>query len=307
MDELLTPVSTTRRKDASPLLQEVHSTSNAIKKPSVSARATGEPVAKSAGEALEILRHEPGYESLVTTLHLLKLGRFEQEIFHIASPSAIGAQVIHTLVTDIAPNYWTLLQEDAGDQTGSGKNRAKKGSTTDLQLFLACISNVPGINAVLLRLRALTQEAKSEKKDVKRPDLVANLRITLNLLEAVLEGKDCVQRLWTAATVEADAPAKRRPLSQEFLALLGSGRVVSYAAEADEILRLAGDTKRSESARWVINGAEYSRWLGRNITTWAANDVSLDDAKLCSDLLARSLRLGYAGRWLPLTLHLYGV
>lgn len=294
MDELLTPVSTTRRKDAPALFQEVSSTPTAIKKPVASAPVAAGTVPKSAEQALEILRHEPGYDELITTLRLLKQGRFQHETFNISSPSPMGAQIVHILVTDIAPNYWPLLQEDAGHQTGSGRK------TTDLQLFLDCVRSLPGINAVLLRLRALTQEAKSEKKDVKRPDLVAHIRITLDLLQAILEGTDCAQRLWKAATAEADSPAKRRPLSQEFLALLGSGRIVSYAAEADEILGLSGNKKQSDSAHWIAGGAKYSRWLGRNISRWASNDITPDDAKLRPDLLARSLRLGYAGGCLQL-------
>lgn len=294
MDELLTPVSTTRRKDAPLLFQEVSSTSGAIKKSSASAPVAARAVPRSAEEALEILRHEPGYDSLITTLRLLKQERFEHETFRIASPGPIGAQIVHVLVTEIAPNYWTLLREDAEHQTGTARSSATRRSTTDLQLFLECVANLPGINAVLLRLRALAQEAKSEKKDIKRPDLVANLRITLDLLEAILDGTDRIQRLWKSATVEADGPAKRRALSQELLALLGSGRIVSYAAEAGEILRLTEDKKQSGSARWITGGAEYSRWLGRNVARWAANDISLDEAKLRSELLARFLRLGYA-------------
>lgn len=295
MDGLLTPVSTTRRKDT-PLLQELSSVSSTIKKATGSAEAKAGLVPNSTEEVLEILRHEPGYESLIGALRALKNGRFQQEPFHIARPSPIGSQIVHVLVTDIAPNYWTLLQEDASHDVGN----TKKGSVKGLQLFLDCLRNIPGINAVLLRLRALTQEAKSEKKDVKRPDLLANLKITLSLLEAILDGRDCIQRLWTSDTVETDDPAKRRPLAQEFLALFGSGRVVAYAAEADDILKAATSEKSSESARWVLDGAQYSMWLGRNIARWLSHDVSPDDTKLCADLLARSLRLGYGGKCLRL-------
>lgn len=293
MDGLLTPVSTTRRKDA-PLLQEVPSISSSIK-PAESAPDTARAVPKSPEEVLEILRHEPGYDSLIHTLRVLKHGRFEQKTFQISKPSPIGSQIVHILVTDIAPNYWTLLQEEALHDAENRTNGAKRGSTAGLQLFLGCVRSLTGINAVLLRLRALTQEAKSEKKDVKRPDLLADLRITLALLEALLEGTDCIQRLWISAIADAHSPVTRRPLAQEFIALLGSGRVISYAAEADDTVRLAADKKASANARWISDGAEYSRWLGRNLVRWLSQDVSPDDVKLCSDLLARSLRLGYSG------------
>lgn len=296
MDGFLTPVSTTRRKDI-PLFQEVSSTSASVstRKPTVDTPTVSRGIPKSAEEALDILRHEPGYESLVDTLQLLNSGKFQHEAFHIARPSPTGAQIVHVLVTDIAPNYWTLLQEDAIGDPASRKKSAKGVFTSALCLFLDCVRSLPGINAVLLRLRALTQEAKSEKKDVKRPDLIANLRITLALLEAILEGTDCIRRLWASASVEADGPAKRRPLAQEYLSLFGSGRIISYAAEAGDLLSHASDKTRSEGTVWVLNGADYSSWLARNVTQWIMQDISPDDARLCSDLLARSLRLGYSG------------
>jgi telomere length regulation protein len=255
-----------------------------------SAQSRAEATPKSAEEALHILRNEPDYDSLVETLRLLRRGKFEQESFHITKPSPTGAQIVHVLVADIAPNYWTLFQEDALDNL---ENRKK---TSNLQLFLDCLRSLPGVNAVLLRLRALTQEAKSEKKDVKRPDLVSNLRITLALLEEILQGADCIRRIWASSNVEAQGPSQRRLLAQECLALLGGGRIVSYAAEADAILNLVTDKKRSEGTSRILDGAEYSSWLGQNVVEWISQDISADDSKLCSDLLARALRLGYAGK-----------
>ena len=292
MDGLLTPVSTTRRNGA-PLLQAVSSDSNSINKSTKTGSAASQPAPRSPEEALEILRQEPGYEALITTLRTLKSGLSGQKTFDLARPTPIGSQITHVLVTEIAPNYWTLLHEDS---PGRGKKGGKKDASSDLQLFIDCVRGLPGINAVLLRLRALTQEAKAEQRDVKRPDLQANLEITLALLNAVLEGTDCVQELWTSTTLDVKDEARRRPLAQEFLSLLGSGRIISSAAEAEDLLMLGTDKKRNESVSWLSDGAEYSRWLGRNLAYWVTKSFSSDDKKLCSGLLGRALRLGYSGK-----------
>lgn len=299
MDELLTPV-TVRRTGAS-FLQEVSSTtSNEKSVQGTSTRKASAPV--SAEEALEILRNEPAYDSLVAVLKWLGREKSQQGAFNVAKPSPIGSQIVQVLVTDIAPNYWSLFQEDASD----GKTR--KNASSALQLFLDCVRSIPGINAALLRLRALTQEAKTEKKDVKRPDLVSNVKITLDLLEDILKSSDSIRRIWTESSVGSESPARRRPLEQEFVTLLGSGRVVSWAAEADEIVRAAMDIKRGDESRWITDGAGYSRWLGRNVASWVAYPAAPDDAKLCSQLLGKSLRLGYTGKhlWFSLGIHLTG-
>lgn len=282
MDGLLTPVSTTkRRRTESPLFQEVSSTLTERQAQNLTTKERLLP--KSAEEALEILRHEPDYNSLVDVLQLLRQGPF-----NVAKPSPTAAQIVHVLVTDIAPNYWILLQEDI---------TAKRKANSAFHAFLDCVRSIQGINAILLRLQALSKEAKSEKKDVKRPDLVSNLKITLALLEACLAGTDSIREIWASASADIENPSKRRPLAQEFVTLLGGGRVISWAVEAHEVARQAPDQNVADVSSWILKGVEYSGWLARNIATWVPRNASPDDAKLCSDLLARSLRLGYTGKY----------
>jgi telomere length regulation protein len=271
------------------LLEEVSSTitdRKSVQPPP--AQKASSPV--SPEEALEILRNEPSYESLVAVVRWLTQEMSQQGAFNIGRPSPTGSQIVQVLVTDIAPNYWDILKEDA-----SGGSSGKKSTT--LQLFLGCVRSIPGINAALLRLRALTQEAKAEKKDVKRPDLIMNLGITLDLLKEILNGADAVERIWKASSFGSESHTQRRPLEQEFVTLLGSGRLVSWAAEAAEVVRLTSHTKRGDGSAWISDGAEHSRWIGRNVAHWIACSPPPEDAKLCSQLLARSLRLGYTGSY----------
>lgn len=280
MDGLLTAVSTTYRARDVPSLAE--------EKPPSPIKL----VAHSPEEALEILRHEPDFNSLAAVLRFLSREvRAKAGLSNIAVPSPIGAQLVQVLVAEIAPNYWTVLREEGSDKS---EERAQGTTRSDLQNFLLCLRSIPGVNAVLLRLRAFTLEAKAEKKDVKRPDLTANLRITLELLCALLEGPESPARIWVSSAAAADSPAKRKPLAQEFLTLLGSGRVISWAAEAEEVIKNT-DKGSKESLFWITNRAEYCTWLTRSVAEWIACDESTEDAKLCSEVLARALRLGDTG------------
>ena len=283
MDGLsLASVSTTRqRKDAlspkgSPSSKDIQSL----------------PVA-SAEEALEVIRGEPGYDALIGALRFL--GHYTTQDagpFSIATPSPIGSRIIQALVTGIASNYWVLLKEDAQDL--AQKERRKSGAS----LFLQCLRNIPGVNAVLLQLRTLILEAKQESKGVKRPDITSNLLIVLEILSALLDSHESARLIWTSTSAAAAGetnPSARKPLSREYLSLLGSGRIISWAAEAEEILNKDNRAGRNRSF-WVADGAQYSAWLVQSICTWVSRDVAEDDVELCSELLAKACRLGHTGR-----------
>src|SRR5689334_11641259 len=94
-------------------------------------------------EALEALSHEPEYRSLISTLRYLSSTHREGAAgFDIRQPSPVSAQLIQVLVSEITPNYWTVLKEDAGERETSG-----------LGLLISCLRSVGGINAILARLK----------------------------------------------------------------------------------------------------------------------------------------------------------
>jgi len=279
MDEFMTAVSTTyREKDKPPMVEE--------RSPKHQVKAT----INSPEDALQVLREEPDYTSLTAALRFLARGvSRKSNTFNVAVPSPIGAQIVRALANDIASNYWTLLKED-----GSHRSRQGKG-LSGLQAFIQCLRSITGLNAVLLRLRGLSSEAKSEKKEVKRPDIAANLKITLELLCALLDDHDSPRQIWTSTAAGADSSARRGPLTLEFLTLLGCGRVTSWAAEAEDLLKAAGKGAEGGSF-WVTNGAEYSPWLARSICQWISCEIPTEDIKMCSHLLAETLRLGHPGK-----------
>jgi telomere length regulation protein len=285
MDDLLTPVRTTYLDKEKPSIREIKSTEE-----NTETRPTR---IESPEQALEVLRSEPDYSLLITVLRYLKNGITGNGLFNLARPSPISAQLVQVLVTDIRSNYWTLLKEQDEDQDET------KSTNSDLQLFLKCLQNIPGVNATLLHIRALTREAKAGGNGVSRPDISLNLRTTLELLSELLQGSECAARTWALMGVREESLAKRRSLEQEFLALFGSGRVVSFAAEAEEILLQTEKLPRFDNSIWLANSAEYSKWLARNISSWISHDLSNDESRLCSELLAKTLRLGYIGWYSP--------
>lgn len=278
MDELLTPISRSYRKET-PLLQEVQSEDI---KPST-ARAAFK--ATSVDEAIESLRSEPDYDTLISVLRFLVKAGPAGESFDIAAPGPQSAKVVQILVAEIGPNYWALLKE--GET--STEQHSKKSRLTDIDLFLGCLSSLTGLNACLARLRVLIQEKKAEARDAKRADIDLNLGIIIEILSALLDGGDRVRTLWTSTAGQAVDLTRRKPLSQEFLSILGNGRIISLAAEAQH-LAAHGTT---ETKLWIADGLQYSTWLTKNLIEWSLTQPPVEDAKLCSDLLGKTLRLGY--------------
>ncbi|KAK1985623.1 telomere length regulation protein [Colletotrichum cereale] len=283
MDDFFTPVSKTylKARPEETLLQE----SKPRKKPAQVAQQSSDVT--TVEDALERLKSEPDYESLIAVLGSLDHGTIATAGFKVARPSPEAAQIIQCLVVEIIPNYWPLLKEEASENL-STQNADSPGG---LELLLRCLRNFTGLNAVITRMKALIQESKATAQDVKRPDLALNLNVLLEVCSAVLGEDAHLAMLWTASSSGLDFAVGRRSMAHEFTALIAGGRLISVAAEADAI---ANTDRTARNNLWIANGREYSKWLGSSITYWAKSGISSDDAKLCSEVFTRSLRLGYS-------------
>ena len=195
-------------------------------------------------------------------------------------PGPQAARVVQTLVSEIVPNYWTLLKESSTET-----------ETTDLALLLGSLRSLAGLNAVLLRLRTLTQEQKSVTTDVKRSDIALYLDIFLSLLGELLDGDDRISQLWKSASAGSD-PLKKRILSREFVNVIGGGRIISLSAEADALV----SREMRGKIIWIADGVEYSKWLARNTVSWAKGASGPEEMKLGADFLSKVMHLGYSGR-----------
>lgn len=289
MDELLRPVSVARmaKNEAEPDFLRLSS----VQTPSRNPEPTTPPVRHhttltTPEDALEILKHEPDYDSLTSVLTFLS--RHEtHNLPTIKLPSPLNAQLIQVLVAEIVPNYWTLFIEDV---------EVKKSG---LRLLLYCLSSITGVNAILVRLRALIQETKSEAStDIKRPDIPLNLGILLGLLCRVLEGDGWLLEAYRLATSSHEAAARVRPRVQEIVATFGASRIISLAAEAEDILKANNASAKKVDNIWPADSLQFTQWLGRNIVTLALSDLTPSGTKFGPDLFAKALRLGHSGMFL---------
>ncbi|KAM0256789.1 hypothetical protein ACHAQJ_004741 [Trichoderma viride] len=279
MDELLTPVSTTYlkpRKDAEPLLSEVSSTKRVVE-------VTNIHQVDSPDGALELLRHQPDYECLIQVLKYFAQDETQPDSFHVHVPGPKSAAIIHVLVTEIASNYWTLLKE-------GGQNDGAEYYRDDAHLFVRCLQSVAGLNALLTHLKALIQEHKLGSKDSKRPDLALHVNIFLDLLATALDGDDAVRTFWIASTESLSTQTLKKVQSQALLSLLTSGRILSTAAEAIEII---GPENVRTNATWPTDGTKFSQWVAYNLIAWAKRTKSESELHFCSDLFQRGMSLGY--------------
>lgn len=244
--------------------------------------------AESPADALEILRNEPDYDTLIATLQYLAN---ETSDVNITSPSAHASQLVHVLVSDIAPSYWSILQEPESAQM---KGRSKRSS--DLKLFLFCLRSVTGLNSIILSLKQAIQQSQQPKKSIGGGNVRDVLSRLLQVMSKLLEGDETIQLISKRIWHSSDTAQKQKALWNEFLSVAAGGRILGTCAQADDIVNDL--SKDLHEKHWVSDGALYSKWLAKNITNWARNiQLDSDDVwKCCGELLSKSLRLGYNGK-----------
>ena len=286
MDDLLTPVSTTYRKTAKdddiPFLSEVKQDKPEQKRETVTAISSLE-------DALEVLRNQPDYETLILALRFLTSYKSPDSASQPLAPSPKSAAVVHLLVTDIALNYWTLLLEGSE----AGEVDSGKSSTSDAGLFVKCLRSVTGINAIVSQLKSLIQDSRSGAREVRRAGIALHLNLFTTLFAAVLGGGGSIREIWIASTLGPGGANLEKAQSQALVSLITNGRIPSLAAEALHLAETKGD---SGDHLWIADGVAYSKWVARGITFWAKLDPSANETRFCSDLFARALSLGHHGR-----------
>ncbi|PQE25264.1 telomere length regulation protein [Rutstroemia sp. NJR-2017a WRK4] len=286
MDGLLTPVSITYKKQEQ---KEEDALVEASTPSPLSAPQTEAPVrpshVRTAGDALEVLRNQPSFDDLKLSLAFLD----EEKTFRITTPGPVAAQLVHVLVSEVIPNYWSILY---GEMSAPKKGRASR-KPQELELLLSFLRSITGLNAILLRLKQLIQQSKESKKKIGGPNILQNLRILLQLCSEVLKGNTTIEKIWKTIQEASAVPGKQKALWQELLNLVGSGKIVGIAAEAEAI---SNELSNEPNERyWIADSGSYSRWLGQNVSYWgrALGDESGQAWKCCSELLGKALRLGH--------------
>lgn len=287
MESLLTTVSTSYEIADAPPNDALVEIVKPVTRPQAPSQAT------TPAEALEILRSEPDYATLISTLRYL--GK-NNNGFNVTSPSPISAQIVHTLVSDVVPNYWSILNEPRNGKNSEVLSRSKNLSS-EQQLLLSCLRSITGLNAVLLQLKQQIQEAKASKKEVGGHSVHETLVILLQLLQSLLRGSKTCFRLWTQICKTCETAAKQKAVWNELLNVIGGGKILGISAEAEDVTNSLSKTVGEK--HWVADGKQYSLWLAQNVSYWTKTlSVESEDGwSNCGDLLSKSLRLGHAGKF----------
>ncbi|KAJ4271719.1 telomere binding protein [Fusarium torreyae] len=285
MDDLLTPVSTTYlkpRNDPKPLFTEVKTTSSTHKEQkSIDTISTSD-------EAIDALKSQPDYDSLVAVLQFLSSNKPASDGFLFSAPSPKSASIVHLLVSEIAPNYWALLIEGAVD--GDSQQHTAP-FPKDAELFLSCLRSLTGLNAIITQIRALIQESRLGGKEEKRTDLSLSTGILLSLLAAILGSDGSIPALWSTSTKGISNATLQRVQSQKLGSIITNGQIVSTSAEALEII---GDDRARAETQWVADGLQYSKWLGNSLVSWVLSSPQVDAMIFSSELFQKSLSLHHS-------------
>ncbi|RMJ15502.1 hypothetical protein CDV36_004784 [Fusarium kuroshium] len=277
MDDLLTPVSTTYlkpRNEPQQLLTEVKPVIEHKKITSIS----------TSDEALDALKSQPDYDTLIAVLKFLNGDKPVSDGFSFQTPNPKSAAIVHLLVSEIVPNYYTLLVEGAAEHDGSEEE-------PHIELLLRCLRSSTGLNATMTQIRALIQESRLGGKEEKRSDISLNLGILLDMLASLLSGFESIRDIWASSVKKLTNTGLQRVQSQKLGSLLTNGQIVPVSAEALEIV---GRDRVRDETQWVADGLEYSRWVGNSIVSWVKSSPGAEEITFSSDLFQKSLSLHHS-------------
>ncbi|KAJ4345220.1 telomere binding protein [Didymosphaeria variabile] len=267
MDDFLTPVSTTkvkRTQDSKPLLKEIGSTVNS--KSSV--------IVDSPERALEVLKEQPDLESIESVLEYLVAETERQDGFHLVLPGPVAANIVFQLINTTLQDYWQIL----------------KDKKPQLKQMTRCLRNPSGIGNVITRLRPLIADCRQKKAVGETRDSASHIVDLLDFLERILHGEQCLTQVWADIKTHGKNAARKKMMWKEFVAQVASGRIVSLAAEAEDVLK---EKQVSRKSSWLADGSSYATWLGRNIAHLSAMERDEDSASIVVDVCSKALTLGY--------------
>lgn len=265
MEGLLTPLRTiSTPRDEEPLLT--------VSKPSQPLQIPEAPVTAPISitdldDVLSILRSKPSIQTLSRVLNLLAPAA---DTFNVRKPSPKASQVVKTLLELTIPDFWNVI---------SKSERAQ---------LLGCLRSTAGIGGIVARLRVLIKGADSQ------PRVKGQIEELLDLLQGIMGMKGFVHEIWVSG--EGFIESRRVIMWKEFVALLGGGKVLGVAAEAESVLGRGG------RERWVGDGKKFTSWLGKEIARAGEKFEVVeegDEWKALATLLSRGFGLGYSGSFLP--------
>jgi telomere length regulation protein len=266
MDELLRPVRTkiTTVEDTKLAPHETPRLCDTIRAPE---------------DALHVLKGSPTLNQVQEVLKYLTDSK--NDGFNMKQPSALAAQLIQAIVTQILPNYWTELKREISLATTKVK-------------FLDALLSVSGLGALLSRIKVLTVACRSKPKPGQTPISPLQLQAVLEATEELLRHETVFASIWSDCVLLSNTLPRRTVLWKEFISLVASGKLMSSFAEAEDVLKTSGEKYKSQ---WLSQGTEYTQWLARNLS-YMMKVSKLGEVEIFSaakGMCSKALALGYSG------------
>jgi telomere length regulation protein len=309
MDDLLTPLQTTRKVKSSTKQRETLSSNEAARTPAEviqvsSTSRSGESKhsrhkkqdstaflqqvylrndsssATLPDDAREILKGQPDHADFFAVLQYLHSGIEAKHGFNIRASGPKASQILSVLVTVIIPDVWeTLNSKPVSKEDDEAKS-----------ILLSCLTSVAGLGALHMQIKKLAALPRSTNtgqatmlKDAM--DVLAHVLYPSSLIETVLHDTLKLQ----------PKKAQRHVLWQELCSYVAGGKLLSAIAQAFPLVESANGKK---SLEWLADGNQYTQWLARNICHASMTTAMTENEAwpMLAQLLKRGLSLGHIGK-----------
>jgi telomere length regulation protein len=273
MSDFLTPVTTTaakRGKDSDKQLDTLPTSS-------VEGRCVETVTIESPDHVSKILRGQPDLQAVSKILRYLTSASKGKSDFNLVTPSAVSAQIVDALVSQTIPDYWKSFKE----------------SRPLVKELISCLRSANGLGAILSRLRPLIADCRQKKSLNNTRDPSAHIEDLIDVLENVLFGDRTSTQIYQEIQKYSQNPTQGKLMWKEYVSQVASGRILGLVAEAEDVLKERGTSRRSS---WLGTGRDYALWLGRNIAVLMKEALSeADSLSAVTELCGKAVGLGYLG------------
>jgi telomere length regulation protein len=262
MADFLTAVSTKKVKKPESFIGEVKSLNTQEDAVSIDSKES----------ALGALKNQPSRNAVNSVLNYLTT-----EGFSLVLPEPLNASIVHQLINDTIPNYWRSVKD-----------------SNDVSKIEKILRNPTGLGHLNTRLRTLVADSRQKKTPGEARNTAEHIADTLDVLRMLMGGNETSHLILQDVLAFGKNPVERKLIWREYLAQVASGRLLSIAAEAEDILKKSDDAY--QGASWITDGKDYAAWLGRNMAVLLERDSDSEEHLIAVvELSSKALGLGYTG------------
>lgn len=261
MEDFLTAVSTRKVQYSEPLIEQIGGSD-----------IRSVILVDSAQAALKALKDKPDRTTVNNVLNYLSKGEVS-----LALPEPMTASIAHQLINDTIPNYWRALKE-----------------SPQAELLTKALRNPTGLGHIMTRLRSLIVDSHQKKAPGGPRNTLEHVEDMIDVLDRTLQGHQTSCLVLQEILKYSNTTTQKKLIWKEYISQVASGRLLSLAAEAENILE-RNDILRAVS--WVSDGTTFAKWIGYNILGLVEADDDLDEyVKAVVEFCSRALGLGYNGK-----------